>query len=93
MAFLLPVNGNSKSKENIRKGETDLHVNIEDDSPVHVNAKILDLFAKSTEAIVTKKTNEQKLKVSQFSVYVKVKLNRLDKQRRSIIEYVMFYLM
>ena len=82
LVFLLSVIGYFKSKETIRKGEIDLHVNIEDDSSFHVNSKKrsiaerkLDLLAKCMEAIVTNKTNEQELKASPFPIYVKEKLN------------------
>ena len=38
------------------------------------------------EAILTKKTNKQELKASPFSIYVKEKLNGLDKNRRTIAD-------
>ena len=93
LVFLLGGTGGSKSKETIRKGKIDFNVNIEDDSPVHVNTKKrsiaeqkLDLLAKCTEAIVTKKINEQELKASAFSTYDEEMLNGLDKHRRTIAE-------
>ena len=93
LVFLLPGTGGSKSKETIRKGKIDFNVNIEDDSPVHLNTKKrsiaeqkLDLLAKCTEAIVTKKINEQELKASAFSTYDEEMLNGLDKHRRTIAE-------
>ena len=94
MAFVIPVIGDSKSKETMGKGETDLHVNIEDDLSVHVNTKRrlitaqnLDLLAKGImEAIVTNKTKEQNLKASPFLIYVEQKLNGLNKHGRAIAE-------
>ena len=76
------------------KGQTDLHVNIEDDLSVHVNTKRrlitaqnLDLLAKGImEAIVTNKTKEQNLKASPFLIYVEQKLNGLNKHGRAIAE-------
>ena len=93
MAFLLPVIGSSKSKGTIRKGEIDLHVNIEDDLLVYVNTKRiliaeqnLDLLAKCMEVILTKKANDQGLKVSPLSIYSKEKLHGLYKHQRTISE-------
>ena len=93
MAFVIPVIGDSKSKETMEKGEIDLHVNIEDDLSVHVNTKRrliteqnLDLLVKGMEAIVTNKTKEQNLKASPFLIYVEEKLNDLNKHGRAIAE-------
>ena len=41
----------------------------------------MDLLAKCTESIVTKKTKEQELKASPFSIHVEEKLYGLDKHR------------